>query len=58
MSRLFTLLITFNLILTFSLSSLFVFNLVFPAIKIILTAKEKEKLKSKGLRFNQHKPYL
>lgn len=46
--------ILLNIIFTFTLSNLFVINLIFPAIKIILSEMKGEKLNRKGFRFNDN----
>ncbi|BFH72559.1 hypothetical protein SJAV_05030 [Sulfurisphaera javensis] len=47
MNRLMFILVIIDIIFTLTLSNLFVFNLTFPAIKIILSINKREKLKQK-----------
>jgi len=56
MNRVLLLLVMINIIFTLTISNIFLFNLTFPAIKIILMQRKERNIKEKALRFNEYKP--
>lgn len=54
MNRVLLLLVMINIIFTLTISNIFLFNLTFPAIKIILMQKKERNIKEKALRFNEY----